>query len=66
VTEIRPLHVAQTYGGGATGPVYAYALFHADGLMLVDTGMIDRHREIEELWVEFDGAAYSHEPWEPR
>ena len=47
VTEIRPLHVADTHGEGATGPVYAYALFLDDGLILVDTGMIDRHPEIE-------------------
>jgi N-acyl homoserine lactone hydrolase len=46
--EIRPLHVADTQGEGTTGPVYAYALFHPDGLVLVDTGMIDRHPEIEE------------------
>jgi hypothetical protein len=41
VTEIRPLQVADTHGEGATGPVYAYALFLDDGLILVDTGMID-------------------------
>jgi len=46
--EVRPLHVGDTYGEAATGPVYAYALLHPGGLVLVDTGMIDRHPEIEE------------------
>jgi N-acyl homoserine lactone hydrolase len=49
VTEIRPLHVADTCGE-ATGPVYAYALFHPDGLLLIDTGMVDHHPEIDEVY----------------
>jgi N-acyl homoserine lactone hydrolase len=48
--EVRPLHVADTFGEGATGPVHAYALFHPDGLVLVDTGMIDHHPEIDEVF----------------
>ena len=47
---IRPLYVADTFGEGATGPVYAYAIFHPHGLVLVDTGMIDRHPEIDEVF----------------
>jgi N-acyl homoserine lactone hydrolase len=46
--EVQPLHVADTFGENATGPVYAYLIRHPQGLVLVDTGMIDRHPEIEE------------------
>lgn len=48
--EIRPLHVADTVVEGDIYPVYAYALFHPDGLVLVDTGMIDSHPEIDEAY----------------
>src|SRR6266542_801730 len=47
-SEVRPLHVADTVHEGHTYPVYAYAVFHPDGLVLVDTGMIESHQEIEE------------------
>src|SRR6266542_5147452 len=47
-SEVRPLHVADTVHEGDTYPVYAYAVFHPDGLVLVDTGMIESHQEIEE------------------
>lgn len=47
VEHIRPLHVADLVVEGRTGPVYAYAVSHPDGLVLVDTGMIDSHPEIE-------------------
>src|SRR6266511_3760126 len=72
-SEVRPLHVADTVHEGDTYPVYAYAVFHPDGLVLVDTGMIESHQEIEEYHptlypltgqdvpleeVEFEGANY--------
>jgi N-acyl homoserine lactone hydrolase len=47
---VRPLHVGDTHAEGASGPMHAYALSHPDGLVLVDTGMIDRHPEIDEYY----------------
>ncbi len=49
-SEVRPLHVADTVVEGDTYPVYAYVLGHPDGLVLVDTGMIDTHPEIENVY----------------
>ena len=38
-------HLAATFAGL---PVYIYAIEHADGLVLVDTGMIDSTPELDE------------------
>jgi len=46
--EIRPLKVVDTVHDGETIPGHAYALLHPDGLVLVDTGMIDSHPEIDD------------------
>jgi N-acyl homoserine lactone hydrolase len=48
--EIRPLHVGDAVVEGTTYPFYAYALFHPDGLVLVDTGMIDSDPKLDEAY----------------
>src|SRR5262245_54140571 len=46
--EIRPLHMGDAVVEGQTYPYFAYALRHPDGLVIVDTGMVESHPEIEE------------------
>jgi N-acyl homoserine lactone hydrolase len=40
---IRPHLVADVQAFGGTFPVYAHTIEHADGLVLVDTGMTGSH-----------------------
>ncbi len=48
--EIRPLQVGDAVVEGKTYPFFAYALYHPDGLVLVDTGMIDSVPELDEKY----------------
>ncbi len=41
--DIRPVLVADVVSGGARWPVYAHAVEHPDGVVLVDTGMTETH-----------------------
>ena len=44
-------HLAATVQAfGGTFPVYVHTIDHPDGLVLVDTGMIDSVRELDEEW----------------
>ena len=44
-------HLAATVQAfGGTFPVYVHTIDHADGLVLVDTGMIDSTPELDEEW----------------
>jgi N-acyl homoserine lactone hydrolase len=47
---IRPHLVADVQAFGGTFPVYAHTIEHADGLVLVDTGMTGSHPLVEEEW----------------
>jgi N-acyl homoserine lactone hydrolase len=48
--DIRPLLAADVLAYGERVPVYVWTIEHPDGLVLVDTGMIDSHPEVEEEW----------------
>jgi N-acyl homoserine lactone hydrolase len=48
--DIRTLLAAEVVAGGAVVPVYVHAIEHPDGLVLVDTGMIDTHPLVEDDW----------------
>ncbi len=41
--DIRPLLAAEVVSGGRLVPVFVHTIEHPDGLVLVDTGMIDTH-----------------------
>lgn len=45
--DIRPLHVADVVVGGGVFPVLAFAVGGPDGVVLVDTGMIDSTPELD-------------------
>jgi len=48
--DIRPLHMGDAVVEGTTYPYFAYVLDHPQGLVLVDTGMIDSDPEIDEAY----------------
>jgi len=48
--QVRPFHVGDAVVQGKTYPFHAYALAHPDGLVLVDTGMIDSVPELDETY----------------
>jgi N-acyl homoserine lactone hydrolase len=47
---IDAILVADVLAGETRVPVYAWAIDHPDGLVLVDTGMIDSTPELDEEW----------------
>jgi N-acyl homoserine lactone hydrolase len=50
VADIRPVHVLDVVVEGRPWPGFVHALDHPDGLVLVDTGMIDSRPELDEEW----------------
>ena len=48
--EILPHLAAEVQAFGGTLPVYVHTVEHPDGLVLVDTGMIDSLPELDEAW----------------
>jgi N-acyl homoserine lactone hydrolase len=49
--NVRPLHLCSVRApGGGEAPVYAWAIDHPDGTVLVDTGMIDSTPELDREW----------------
>lgn len=50
LTDVRPLHLADVQVSGEVWPVLAFAIGHPDGLVLVDTGMVDSTPELDGEW----------------
>jgi N-acyl homoserine lactone hydrolase len=48
--DVRPLHVADVRVSGADWPVLAFAIEHPDGIVLVDTGMVESTPELDAEW----------------
>jgi N-acyl homoserine lactone hydrolase len=48
--EIEPHLAAEVQAFGGMFPVYVHTIEHPDGLVLVDTGMIDSLPELDEAW----------------
>jgi N-acyl homoserine lactone hydrolase len=48
--DIRTLLAAEVVVEDAVMPVYVHTVAHPDGLVLVDTGMIDSHPLVEDDW----------------
>jgi N-acyl homoserine lactone hydrolase len=48
--EVRPLHLADVRVSGEVWPVLAFAIDHPEGLVLVDTGMVDSTPELDADW----------------
>jgi N-acyl homoserine lactone hydrolase len=50
LSDVRPIHVLDVVFKGDTWPGFIHAIDHPDGLVLVDTGMIDSTPELDEEW----------------
>lgn len=50
VGDIEPLHVADVVVGGHAFPVLAFVVHGPDGVVVVDTGMIESTPEIDAAW----------------
>ena len=48
--DVRPLHMGDAVVEEKTYPYFAYVLVHPRGLVLVDTGMLDSHPEIDDAY----------------
>ena len=48
--SVRPVHVADVLVEGEPWPGHLHVVEHPDGLVLVDTGMIDSTPELDEEW----------------
>jgi N-acyl homoserine lactone hydrolase len=48
--HVTPLHMGDAIVEGISYPYFAYAVAHPRGLVVVDTGMIDSHPEIDEAY----------------
>jgi N-acyl homoserine lactone hydrolase len=48
--DVRPLHMGDAVVEEKTYPYFAYVLVHPRGLVLVDTGMLDSHPEIDDVY----------------
>jgi N-acyl homoserine lactone hydrolase len=48
--SVRPVHVADVLVEGEPWPGHLHVIEHPDGLVLVDTGMIDTTPELDEEW----------------
>ena len=48
--DVRPIHALDVLVSGETWPGLIHAIDHPDGLVLVDTGMIDSTPELDEQW----------------
>jgi len=50
LSDVRPIHVLDVLVEGRIWPGFIHAIDHPDGLVLVDTGMIDSTPELDEQW----------------
>ncbi len=50
MNAVRPLQLCDVTVGGELWPVFAYVVETAGGRVLIDTGMIDSTRELDEEW----------------
>jgi N-acyl homoserine lactone hydrolase len=48
--DVRPIHAFDVLAEGRTWPGLIHVIDHPDGLLLVDTGMIDSTPELDEEW----------------
>jgi N-acyl homoserine lactone hydrolase len=48
--DVRPVHVSDVLAFGEPWPGHLHVIDHADGPILVDTGMIDSTPELDEEW----------------
>ena len=48
--DVRPLHVVDVRVAGELWPVLSFAIEHPNGLVLVDTGMVDSTPELDADW----------------
>src|SRR5919206_3457280 len=48
--DVRPVHVSDVLAFGEPWPGHLHVIEHADGPILVDTGMIDSTPELDEEW----------------
>jgi N-acyl homoserine lactone hydrolase len=48
--RVEPLHLVDVVVEGETWPVYAWAVYIEDGIVLVDTGMVESTPELDEEW----------------
>jgi N-acyl homoserine lactone hydrolase len=51
--SVRPVHASDVLVEGRRWPGYLHAIEHPDGLVLVDTGMIDSTPELDDAWHPF-------------
>src|SRR5205085_3982087 len=50
LADVRPIHVADVLVEGEPWPGHLHVIEHANGRVLVDTGMIDTTPELDEEW----------------
>ena len=50
VDDVEPIHVADVMVDGASFPVLAFAIAGPDGVVVVDTGMVETTAEVDAAW----------------